>query len=192
MHKHIVGAVGAIALVVGLAGCAAPADSDATSDDPVVFSASVPVHYTDATQLSADSTALVHGVVVESTDEKIHDLIVTRYEVRIDDTLGGDLDGTIGVYQTGTADWIIDAPLPQHLRVGDSYLLFLTPMGLPEGTTGSDGFGIVGPGVWTDNNGVLTAYGNPDSTIDYGQIPQRLTLEAAPSALSVNALGTAR
>lgn len=64
--------------------------------------------------------------------------------------------------------------------MGDSYVLFLVPMGgLAEGTTGSDGYGIVGPGVWVDRGGILEAYGNPDSKIDYGQIPQKITLEAA-------------
>ena len=192
MHKHIVGGLGVIALAITLAGCTASTGAETQGDEPIVFSASVPVHYVDAKQLSADSSSLVHGTVVGSTEEKIQDLLVTRYEVQVDQTLGGDVVGKIGIYQTGTPDWTLDAPLPQHLTVGESYLLFLTPMGLPDGTIGSDGYGIVGPGVWEDHDGVLEAYGNPDSEIDYGRIPLKVTLEEARSLLEVSSLGTAR
>lgn len=171
-----------------IAGCSF-SSGQPKEEPPIVFSGSVPKQYLDTERLASDSSDLVYGQIVSSSEQKIADLLVTRYELEIKETLGGTASGTVGVYQTGTPDWIYDIPLPQHLKVGSSFLLYLTPMGLPEGKVGSDGYAILGTGAWIEVNGAFEIYGNGDHPIEYGAIPKTLTLESARTDLSVDLLG---
>jgi hypothetical protein len=177
-----------VALVAICSGCAA-----ADRPQQVVFDGSVPKAYTSVDELAADATALVYGEVTGSKEEKISDLPVTRYDVSIERSLGGTLSGVVGVYQTGTPEWVLRMAVAPHLRVGEKYVLFLQPMGLAKGTAGADGFGIVSIGAWHDQGGSLELDRNPDADKGtYNGFPDGFTLAQASGELSADRLGKNR
>ena len=187
MKNAFVGSL-AVALLM-MAGCS---NDVASQGDAVVFSASVPVTYGDIESLARDSKLVVVATVDGSRQEKIADLEVTRYELTVDQDYSAASPKTIGVYQTGTEDWILDTPIPPHLKVGNTYLLFLVPMGLPEGQVGSDGFGIVGVGAWERQGDAFRAYLNPDHELTYGQIPTQIGISELKTMIPLDLVGLGR
>lgn len=177
----------AVALL--LAGCST---SPEENTELVVFGGSVPVRYSTIEQLARDTSVIVLGTVTDSASEKISDLEVTRYEFQVYKSFGVEAPPSVGVYQTGNADWILDMPVPPHLEVGKDYLLFLVPMGLERDQVGPDAYGILGVGAWAVNGDTLTALDNPDHKIDYGTIPTQLVLPDLEAVLPLDLLAANR
>lgn len=171
-----------VGLVTVLSGCGAQ-DITGPTTEVTTFSGSVPKTYSSLEALLEDASIVATGRVVNSEVVKIADLEVTKHQLSITANLHGESADVVDVYQTGTADWVFDLPLPDHLEVGETYLLFLTSMGLPKDQPASDGYAVVGPAAWRQVGVDFVAVNNSAQPIDFGSIPQKFAVSEAESLL---------
>lgn len=170
---------------------AAPgAPSAASGDEVMVISGTMVKPYLTVDELAADSSTLVVGTVTDSAEVSIHDLLFTRYTVRVADTLAGETSQEIDVYMVGDKTWQLDLEVPAHLAVGDTYALFLRPTALDKDQEAASGYYIVGPGAWAKSDkGSFSLW--RQSRFDLGSIPTTFFWDDVAEELAVAKVGSA-
>lgn len=183
------------AVVTLVAACASapPANPASTVDTPMVAAGSAAKTYVSARDLAQDASAMVVGEVRSSEQVDIQGLTFTKHVFAVTSRLGGTAPDVIDVYQVGAPGWVIedDVQAPGYLDVGATYALFVCPTELPQGTVGSDGYFIVGPGAWTDNgSSQFTLWRQPRARSSTYQVPTRFRLDDVASTMGLDTLGT--
>lgn len=163
------------------------------ASDQLVIEGSAVKPYLSASEIAGDATSLLLGNVVAAEAITISDLQFTGYEVRVESHLAGSTPDSIVIYQIGEADSHVDLPIPQHLLVGERYILFVQPTGVEKLDSADTGYYIVGPGAWVNSQGSrFDIWLNGRSDVNLGEVPTNFDWAETAAILQATLVGTQR
>lgn len=189
--------------IVVMAGCGSPqpvahdsqrpraTDMENTSGVPRVVDGSMVERYWSTQAMAEEATHLVVGTVMGVSTVTIVDLLFTRYELKVESEVAGDLEPHLAVYMVGEPNWRVNLEVPRHLRAGETYALFLQPTGLSANQVGGDGYYIVGQGAWEQTSSTrFELWADPPS--DSSALPAAFEAAKLRTALAAESVGSAR
>lgn len=147
--------------------------------------------YLSAEAMAADAAHLVVGTVIGTSTVTIVDLLFTRYEVTVESALAGKAERSLAVYMVGEPGWQVNLEVPDHLRVGETYALFLQPTGLDAKQPGGDGYYIVGQGAWVRTSPTQFDWW-VDEASETGAIPLEFPAADIEDVLAADKVGSPR
>lgn len=186
--------------VVMMAGCSSPApeaerqrvaDGANTNGVPRIVDGSMVEPYSSTQAMAEEATHLVVGTVVGTSTVTIVDLLFTRYELRVDSEVAGELESHLAVYMVGDPSWTVNLEVPRHLRAGETYALFLQPTDLGTDQVGGDGYYIVGQGAWEQTSPTTFEWW-ADPPSDASAIPRTFEAAELRTALAAEEVASAR
>lgn len=171
----------------------APGDRIPNASDQLVIEGSAVKPYWSASEIAGDATSLLLGEVVAAEAVTVSGLLFTGYQVRVESHLAGSTPDSIVVYQIGEADSHVDLPIPQHLALGERYVLFVQPTGVEKLDSADMGYYIVGPGAWVNSQGSrFNIWLKPRSDVELGEVPTTFERAEIAAILDAALVGTRR